>query len=284
MVTTITRKEVPLHAERHRRATVLDRARPDMIFADPFPHLIIPGALPGPVFETLRDSARCFRDALSSRYKGPNRYHRLSSSELLSGLGGQLPACWEVFIRDHVDPEFFRAGIEVFRPFLGSVRSSVEPKYGHTLEECSVVPRFQQVGDVQLDCQFVHVSPADVPASPLGPHLDREVTLWGGLLYLGEREGGGGGDLALYRFRDPNHREFWRDRSIPGALVRVEKVITAAPNTFVMFLNSRDSVHGVMPRIPGGEGRDLVNFVCEFRHPHFSISPWLVRSDCFAPQ
>lgn len=254
-----------------------------MVCTDPFPHMVVSDALPPALFDALRKGSNAFDGALSRRYKGPNRYHRLSSSELLSGDLGEVPRCWQDFVRDHVAPEFFQAGLRLFASSLGTARASIEPMLGRAFEQCAVAARFQGTGDVHLDCQFVRVSPAVERGSPLGPHLDREVALWGGLLYLGDGDGGGGGDLVLYRFREPDRREYWRDRSIPGSLLTISKVIAAKPNTFVMFLNSPDSVHGVTPREPGGAGRDLVNFVCEFNRPHFSIEPWRVQVDRFAP-
>lgn len=266
-----------------RRVTVLDRAQPGMVCAAPFPHVVVPDALPGELFARLRDSIPAFDSAVAARYKGPNRYHRLSSSELLSGAVCNLPECWEHFILAHVDRSFFRQALDLFSSHVQPARRAVEPILGREIEDCTVIPRFAGVGDVQLDCQFVHVSPAEERASPLGPHLDREVALWGGLLYLGEEHGGGGGDLELCRFRVPGEREYWRDRSIRRQHVITEKVITAAPNTFVMFLNSPDSVHGVSAREAGGAGRNLVNFVCEFHHPLFDVSPWHVSREQFAP-
>lgn len=261
---------------------VLDRADADMVRTDPFPHLVVTDALPTEVFESLRASTGAFMAAVASRYKGPNRYHRLSASELRSGLCGVLPRCWEDFIETHVGPGFFHRALALFGSHLDAARAVIEPLVGQTLEQCTVAPRFEGTGEVQLDCQYVHVSPALEPASPLGPHLDREVALWGGLLYLGERSGGGG-DLELCRFRSPDQRAYWRDRSIARANVMVEKVIPAAPNTFVLFLNSPDSVHGVTPRLAGGGGRDLINFVCEFRHPLFDVGRWQVSRERFAP-
>lgn len=263
--------------------TVLDRADANMICADPFPHLVVPDALPAEVFESLRASTGAFTAAVAARYKGPNRYHRLSASELRSGAGGVLPRCWEDFIETHVGPGFFHRALALFGSHLDSARAVIEPLVGRTLEQCTVAPRFEGAGEVQLDCQYVHVSPALEPASPLGPHLDREVALWGGLLYLGEQSGGGGGDLELCRFRSPEQRAYWRDRSIARRDVSVERVIPARPNTYVLFLNSPDSVHGVTPRLAGGGGRDLVNFVCEFRFPLFDVGRWQVSRDRFAP-
>lgn len=263
--------------------TVLDRADRDMVSADPFPHIVVRDALPADLFESLRASTDAFAASVAARHKGPNRYHRLSASELLSGECGVLPRCWEDFVRTHVERRFFHRALNLFGSHLDASRAAIEPLVGQTLEQCAVAPRFAGVAEVQLDCQFVHVSPTLEPASPLGPHLDREVALWGGLLYLGEQHGGGGGDLELCRFRSPDQRAYWRDRSIARANVMVEKVIPAAPNTFVLFLNSPDSVHGVTPRLAGGEGRNLVNFVCELRHPLFDVGPWQVSREQFAP-
>jgi hypothetical protein len=69
-----------------------------------------------------------------------------------------------------------------------------------------------------------------------------------------------GGDLDLYRWR--RSPRFVRHRVL-SADVEHAKTVRYAPNTYVAFVNSPWSVHGVSPRAVTSVPRRYVNFIAE---------------------
>lgn len=254
------------------------------VMADPFPHIIIDNALPGRNYRELLETIPPEEFLVGERRKGPNRYHRRSAADLLDPRNGVLQPAWKRFIDFHVGKAFYQTLLDAFDGYLAEADRTVASHTGRRLTELS--PKMRNSPDAELcpaltECQISHLTAAEEPGSPLGPHVDREVALWAGLYYLEDAHDRIGGDLVLYRFRDPDRREYWRDQMIPPHLVEERKVIKARGNRLVVFLHSPDAVHGVTQRIPDGRPRQAVNLVCEFPFKIFDISPWRRNLDRF---
>ena len=94
------------------------------------------------------------------------------------------------------------------------------------------------------------------------------------LLYFKDAEDDtAGGDLEIYRWRNPKKKYFLGSEADPSAAERVDTVPYKA-NTMVMFRNTQDSLHAVTPRAPSRHTRKLVNIIGEvgeaFPHGLFS--------------
>lgn len=263
---------------------LLRGGRSVQVISIPFPHIVVDQALPEQAFCELCDGLPPDDWLAGPTYKGPNRYHRRSAAELRGGECPGLSKAWEKFVDHHVSPSFFDVCRALFEDHLGQADSVIRSLTGRPLAEIRPEMRYGKEAEdapAWLECQISHVTPADEAASPLGPHVDRELALWAGLYYLqgcGDNEGG---DLVFYRFKDPSRREYWRDQMIPPSLVEPVKTIEAKPNRLVMFLHGPDAVHGVTVRKPGSRPRQSVNLVCEFPFKVWDIDRWRKNLDRF---
>ena len=254
------------------------------VIADPFPHFVIDGALCRERFDKLCHRLPSDDWLAGPQYKGPNRYHRRSAAELLGPECPHLSDAWKRFIDFHISATFFDLCRATFESHLTQANDVVRNMTGRHLNEIRPAMRYKngcESAPALMECQISHVTPADKPASPLGPHVDRELTLWAGLYYLQGCGNDEGGNLVFYRWRDPDRREYWRDQMIPPSLVEPVKTIEAKPNRLVMFLHGPDAVHGVTARRPGNGPRQSVNLVCEFPFKVWSIEPWRKNLDQF---
>ena len=113
---------------------------------------------------------------------------------------------------------------------------------------------------VRLGVQFGFNTPVTTPSSVRGVHIDKARRLVSALLYMPEPGDDAGGDLVLYRFRGAR-----RFHGVTADLADVEPVsrVAYAANTLIMFVNSVDSLHGVLPRRPTGRARRYVNFYAD---------------------
>ena len=94
-----------------------------------------------------------------------------------------------------------------------------------------------------------------------------------------------GGDLEVYRWKDPGRKRFVAKQPDPSAVELVD-IVRYKPNTMVLFVNSQDSLHAVSPRLPSGHTRRLVNIIGEvdqsypaglYTEPRSSVKDYLRR-------
>ncbi len=194
---------------------------------------------------------------------------------------------WRAFFAYHCSREFYLEAIRLWRAVLDRSHPGVAASHGKALEDFTCGIRrpgsednpANKNEDIQLDCQFGVNSPVSQVTSVRGPHTDSCYKLFAALLYVrAEGDDSSGGELELYRYRDPALR-YRSDQPVDPDFVKkgpmraltridpklVEKVETIAyePNTLVMWLNTPHSVHGVSPRGLTDWPRRYVNFLGE---------------------
>lgn len=266
--------------------SLLQRVSSDCVIDVPFPHVVVENALPSDLYDELARALPADAALRQNRQQAANSYYRIASASLLDDANSmELSARWREFIAYHVSPAFYAAGVKLFDTRLADHAATIVSRYGKPLEALTAGPRFteQSTGyQAMLECQLVHTSPPEKLTRSVGPHVDREVTLWAGLFYMRHPDDDSrGGDLLLYRFRHGVVPEYWKERKIPDTLVEQVKVIPYRENTFVMFLQSAVSVHGVSHREPTCWGRNYVNLVCEFPFRVFDLGGHRVNQDRF---
>ena len=113
---------------------------------------------------------------------------------------------------------------------------------------------------------------AHAPEQPHRVHVDRQVALFAGLLYMRRPDDDSrGGDLELYRFRD-RPRRFEPGRYVDDALVELVKTIPYEANRLVFFVHSPDALHGVSPRSVTPHPRLHVNFLAELQGQFWELA------------
>ena len=253
--------------------SVLHRASPADVVDHPFPHLVVADALDGALYAELVRQLPPASLLIDGREPAANTYYHYGASRMLDNAA--VSPLWQEFMARHVSPAFYREVMTFFGDRARALYPGLEARLGRPLEDLETSIRFrEEPADVALECQLTYCSPPDRPSSSAPPHVDREVALYAGLLYLRcDGDASAGGDLDLYRFRgEPGG--FRADRSVPES--RLEKVTTVRyrPNTLVIFPHSPRAVHGVSPRAVTPFPRLHVNFVGELRQKAFDLGPY----------
>ena len=112
-----------------------------------------------------------------------------------------------------------------------------------------------------LDSQIRINTPVLEKKSIITPHCDNPFKIYVGLFYLPINGDQAGGDLNLYKMKDNNiNIESIENRFIEEKYITKVKTIKYEPNTFVLFLNTNKSIHGVEPRNKTLDLRRLCTF------------------------
>lgn len=218
---------------------LLDRV--SEVLEDPFPHVVIENALDDKYYRGLLETRPQPEDILRGRKLGPNQRLDLPTELATSILHPQ----WIEFCTYHSSWEFWDRIVEVFRKTLGI----------YDLNNNSI----------RLRCQPGLNTPTEGKTKVRGPHLDNPRELFAGLFYMPTDEDGG--DLELYRWKE---RKFYGKLEVPEDCVEWVKTVPYKSNTYVMFLNTENSLHGVTPR-KSKHYRNLVNIVVDARKPLFRV-------------
>ena len=250
--------------------SILHKATAAAVEHDPFPHVVIDDALEPDLYAALVASFPNWKSFVADGKTQNNCNYRISSKELLTV--GRHASAWRELATLHTSTEFFRDVIDVFGDAIRTVHPALEAQIGKRLEDAATNVRYSEpVSDFAMDCQITWTSPVRRRSSSAPCHVDRDVALYAGMLYMRPADDHvDGGDLELYRFR-PGQRRYNADRSVDLRRVETIKRIGYAANRLVFFIHSPDAVHGVTQRSPTPLPRLHVNFIAEAREKIFSL-------------
>jgi len=269
-----------------KRHSVLDSLTAADVRREPYPHVVIENCLPGRYFDelaatypsndTILDFCRVHparRFDFSEGAAKQNYRYDISTRQVLE-KPDCIPEIWRDFITHHTSRDFFQQVVGILGPEIRKTYPFLEKRLDKPLEELSAGVRWRSACDIYLDCQIGINTPATQVSSARGVHADAREELFAILLYFKDAEDDtAGGDLEIYRWRNPKKKHFLGSEADPSAAERVDTVPYKA-NTMVMFLNTQDSLHAVTPRAPSRHTRKLVNIIGEvgeaFPHGLFS--------------
>lgn len=241
--------------------------------ATPFPHYAVPEALPREAFEALVAALPPPAKVMQGGPAGDNRRYSWSAPEALADPA--LDARWRAFVEAHVSQPFLDAVLAALAGDLRAAYPDLEARIGKPIGQWRAGLRRRDTfehAEVLLDAQLCLNTPVvSTPSSVRGPHVDRPNKLFAGLYYLRPPADTDtvGGDLELYAWRN-------RDARFDGAEIAPRDVALARTvpyrgNTFVLFLNSLDALHGVTPRQVTPNTRYFFNLVGEIAVPLFDL-------------
>ena len=250
--------------------SVLHKASKADINEWPFPHIVIENALPDALYDKLAREFPAPEVLLDGRKLESNKSYHYNATSILSN--SNLSEAWREFVSYHVSRQFYEETIALIGDHLRRLHPDIEEQ--KTLKSLSTSVRFAEgFRDVALECQIAYGSPVVKASRFLGPHVDREVSLFAGLLYFRlDEDDSTGGDLTFYKFKGAERAYAKERRGVPDHLVEQAKVVTYAKNKFVFFLNSPESLHGVSMRSETKFPRLHVNFVAELQTKIFDLS------------
>jgi hypothetical protein len=251
--------------------SVLRKATPADIVRAPFPYLVLKNCLDQELYEELSRTypsdetiARLNLHREPNGLTGENLRTDISAA-MMKDSKHEIPELWQDFISYHVSSSFFEEVVSLFGPVIYENFPWLRRKI-RLAEKPGVGIRFDQHTDHQpfsLDCQVGINTPSSSESSVIGPHTDCPKELYAGLLYFKQPgDTASGGDLELYQWHDPKHKEFENLLPVKSCLQRIG-VVPYEANTFVFFINTPDSLHGVTPRKPSLVSRRLVNVIGE---------------------
>lgn len=227
----------------------------------PFPHVCIEDALPDAIYDELEAT---FPEALvcdTDPFDGGTSYRYKANPALIER---RMPSIWRNFFEFHTSPEYFRACGQLFADAIAT--HYPDGLLADMLSQ-SVTPRnVDNSGHFVTDCQFVVHEPLAETRTTRTPHLDNPVEIYAGLLYM--RKPGDtsrGGNFTLHETTGPIEEvNKTLGRQVDNRLHRPVKQVPYQRNTFCMFLNLKNSVHSVTPRVGATERRHSINIIGEF--------------------
>jgi len=257
--------------------SLLQNLKRSDIYDDPFPHIIIDSALPIGLCNELQ---RTFPPLASLGVDETADNQRWSTSARHCQSIPGLSRAWLDMIDYHTSRTFLNEVVSTFKVQL----VSLYPEYFSNSDEIMNGRECIRRGDgnipkncLALDAQISGNTPAKNPGQPNKIHFDATNALYAGLYYLRDAsDDSEGGDLQIWRWRSTYS---FREKSsayspnIPLRHVELVKTIPYKANTFVLLINSIDSLHSVTTRQPTIHTRKFLNLLADAPAPFFQLQP-----------
>lgn len=221
----------------------------DDLILDPCPYFHIRQALPQDLYDQLvaeYPETHMMQDGKQHFQARRYRQHEIQP--------GTVSALWQEFIAYHNSRQFKNRVLELFEPAL----TKYYPDWTPSWRAAEVCPRHSpQKGSVAMELQFVLNGMQDETVRTV--HLDNAKELFAGLLYMRKPEDTStGGDLQIFR-KTVKTPEFSGIREVNLDHVAVAGTVPYQSNTMILFLNTKDTLHGVTPRLGAQCVRRYIN-------------------------
>jgi hypothetical protein len=261
-----------------KQLSLLQRVTSADIQSFPFPHIVVPNALPSELHDELRTS---FPSPDELGIDSTQDNYRWSTKALDLPKTSEISELWREFIRYHSSHLFWS---EVVRVFGQSICNHFphhfqSPEQLLLLESAVRDMASEGKNPLMLDAQISGNTPAITPGVPRGVHFDSPNALYAGLYYLRQVDDcSEGGDLQIWHWKTD-----YSDRKKAAAYkegvatrhVQLFKTVRYQSNTLVFLLNTLDSLHSVTERQPTKSTRQFVNLVCDTPSPLFDLRPFI---------
>jgi hypothetical protein len=203
-----------------------------------------------------------------------------------------LDPIWKLFIDYHQSKLFVNKVKNVFGDHFikfDNIQYKLNKKNIKNVDELTIGPRNKnlnnQTFDIVTDCQIGINTPCKNDSYVRGPHIDNLNENYAGLLYFKrDNEENNGGNLDIYdtKFKYHNlddyqknikllknetlnidNRSYRRKNEFDKNDVKIIDTVKYNKNTFVLFLNEINAIHGVSIRKKCNTSRRLVNIIGE---------------------
>ena len=219
-------------------------------FNEPYAHIVIENCLPLKTFEMLYENFPVQTVKDNFKLVDGHTYRGLAN-DFIGSKRVEAKQCWIDFFQYHTSQEFYNEVLTIFNETRWIKDEKV--KVRHTEGDAKIV----------TDTQFVIHQPTT--GTTRSTHIDNPLEIYAGLLYMRQRgDNAKGGDFVIYDAPEIDKVVAKTGREIPKDIEKKEhKKITYKENTFVMFLNTNKSVHGVTPRENALHDRLSINIIAE---------------------
>ena len=237
-------------------------------FTDPYPHIIIKNCLPQAIYEKLYENFPVHNIKNNFKLVEGHTYRGLAN-DFIRSKRVEAKQCWLDFFEFHTSQQYYNQVLKIFENELkeNSWLANEKVKVRHSEGSNRIV----------TDTQFVIHEPI-TSGTTRTSHIDNPLEIYAGLLYMRQRgDVAKGGDFVIYNTPAIDRVVEKTGRQIPKSFgeLKESKTIPYKENTFVMFLNSNKSVHGVTPRKDPGHDRLSINIIAEVekkKNPLFKLS------------
>ena len=203
-----------------------------------------------------------------------------------------LDPIWKLFIDYHNSELFINEVKNIFSEHLmnlENIKYKLKKKNTNDFKKLSLGVR-EKFGnynkfDILTDCQIGINTPCESESFVRGPHIDNLNEVYAGLFYLKHKDDKTeGGDLEIYdlkeKYKNLNEfqkkikflknetifldgRNYRRKNEFDSTYLNIVDKVKYEKNTFVLFLNQINAIHGVSKRQKGNKSRRLVNVIGE---------------------
>lgn len=243
-------------------------------FADPFPHVVIESALPDHVCDEL---LRTFPTPEQLGVDVTLNNHRWSTPADKSLLVPNISQLWTNVILYHSSSRFLS---EVLHVFEREIRTLYPEFFSDSLSEHVARSKVRDSestpsGFLAMDAQICGNTPVRIPGQPNKVHFDATNALYAGLYYLRQKDDDSvGGDLQIWRWKQGySYRKKASEYgpNIAPRHIELVKTIPYRANTFVLLLNSINSLHAVTVRETTPHTRQFLNLLADGKSPFFEL-------------
>ena len=234
-----------------KKYSVLSKAIKVNLQLNPYPHLVIEDALPQEYYNIL-SSKFPLNYFENNKIEGENNVRKdIFYKDLMTN--NEIDPEWKNFISYHSSMEFYHEILSVFEDIILQ-------KFPNIFKNKNYLYDLGTSNQLSTSIN----TPVIKNTSARGAHLDNLNKLFTGLFYMrSEKDNSQGGDLELFSWKKKisiNKKRLSSRFGISMSDIQLIKTIKYKPNTFVIFLNSLDSLHGVTPRSVTNEYRKMCVF------------------------
>tara|TARA_B100000287_G_C20667218_1_gene792108 strand:- start:2775 stop:3518 length:744 start_codon:yes stop_codon:yes gene_type:complete len=239
----------------NQNLSLLNKANKNNLVIEPYPYIVINDALDEDLYSELESCYPSDEEISGTSSMENNTRYQISAKDK-----NKLPEIWQDFVDFHSSSEFYKQFIGLFGEHLPTRLSWAKNSQTYTRK----LQQPRTPSDISLDCQVGINSPVKYESSVKGAHVDNRVELYAGLFYM-KQDGdtSEGGNLEIFKPKEPKMPIIHKQVIERELLEKVDEVIYGR-NTFVIFLCSKYSIHGVSPRCVTDYSRRLVNVIAEF--------------------
>jgi len=254
---------------------LLGALAPTDVVLDPFPHVIVPRAMPEHWANRLTAEFPPDPIVQAGSSEGPTGSNRRFSMYAAAVAESRdISPLWKRFIEEQTSPRFLRHAFRIFGPSIRQLYPELAQRVDGDFDRMRSGLRFRNsfdACDALVDAGIsINTPVTTLPTSVRMAHLDLPNKLFVGLYYLrpSDDRDARGGDLVLCRYKRGVRPRLSRFEVDPDC-VETWRTVPYESNVLVLFLNTAHSVHAVTPRLRTPHTRKFVNLLTEVSAPLF---------------
>jgi len=260
--------------------SALEKSTKRDVQSEPFPYLVVEDALPQNIADELLatyPSLNLLGGGVQGLVKNgivPNNEKlRYYSFEVLKDHN--IPDIWKDFVKTHLSYDFYKIFFHLFEDEIARFYPNLLPNLKSFTPKDIGMRKFDSFDDKKmlLDAEICVDTPVKFTSSVKPAHIDGMRKLAVMLYYLKKPDDDSvGGDFEISSL-EKGPLVLNQDRIVQSGQLKKENIIPYRHNTALIFLNTKDSLHGVSPRQPTNHLRYSFDVAFELPNALFDLTP-----------